>query len=170
MGVLSVPLQLPTLLPLSSFCRTHGAPTHPHATFNLCGVHRRTARAARARTHLISVRADASPSDLAITAAAVYGGLLLGGGFYAYFKTSSTGSLLGGVSGSLLMVLVFYLLLNPDSKDSGEAIGFGTALLFAAVFGIRLVATKKFIPAGPLLLLSMVTSAVFVGAYLQDRV
>ncbi|MCO5551078.1 hypothetical protein L7F22_004575 [Adiantum nelumboides] len=69
-----------------------------------------------------------------------------------------------------LMGLVFLLSLNPQMKDLGEAIGFGTALLFVAVFGIRFAATKKVFPAAPLLLISIVASAVFVGAYLQDRV
>eukprot|EP00250_Pteridium_aquilinum_P004938 c15112_g1_i1 orf=188-703(-) len=167
----SVPLLL-ALLPTSSssVCRTPQL-----ASFKLCshrfhGTHQ-CARAARSRPCVIPVRADAaSLSELAPTAAAVYGGLLFGGGLFAYTRSSSTGSLLGGLSGGILMGLVFYLSLNPDMKDLGEAIGFGTALLFVAVFGIRLAATKKVFPAAPLLLLSMAASAVFVGAYLQDRI
>ncbi|MCO5554192.1 hypothetical protein L7F22_007718 [Adiantum nelumboides] len=126
--------------------------------------------AVRPRIPVMPVRANASLSELAPTAAAVYGSLLLGGGLFAYSRSSSKGSLLGGLSGGVLMGMVFLLSLNPQMKDLGEAIGFGTALLFVAVFGIRFAATKKAFPAAPLLLISIVASAVFVGAYLQDRV
>lgn len=118
----------------------------------------------------MEVRANASLSELAPTAAAAYGAVLIGGGWFAYARSSSVGSLLGGVTGGILMSSAFLLSLNPGSKDLGEAIAFGTALLFVAVFGIRLAATRKIFPALPLLLLSLGASAVFVVAYLQDRV
>lgn len=60
--------------------------------------------------------------------------------------------------------------MSPETKEFGDAIGFGTALVFVALFGIRLAATKKIFPGVPLLLFSIIASAIFVGAYLQDRV
>lgn len=127
-------------------------------------------RTARPRARVVPVRAEAALSELAPTAAAVYGGLLLGGGLFAYTRTSSKGSLFGGLTGGTLMGLVFYLMMYPGMKDLGEAIGFGTTLLFVAIFGIRLAATRKIVPAALLLLLSIAATAIFFGAYLQDRV
>lgn len=99
-----------------------------------------------------------------------------------------------------------------ETTELGEALAFGSALLFASVFGkslfstlilsehtpvqvmlncssifpfiypasninstyiyegIRLAATRKIMPAGPLLALSLFAVALFISAYLQEAV
>lgn len=86
---------------------------------------------------------------------------------FAYLRTASKGSLGGGITGGALLATTYYLLQSPQTEEFGEALGFGTALLFAAVFGIRLLATKKPVPAGPLLLISGTAAAVFASGYFQ---
>eukprot|EP00897_Mesotaenium_endlicherianum_P005060 jgi/Mesen1/4582/ME000232S03839 len=59
----------------------------------------------------------------------------------------------------------YALLQNPEMSSNGEALGFGTSLLFTSLFAIRLAATKKPFPAGPLLALSAAATAVYASAY-----
>jgi len=112
----------------------------------------------------------ASVSEYAPLAAILYGASLLGGGLYAYTKTGSTGSLGGGVTGGIALGVAFFLMQVPETQDLGQAVGFGAAVLFAAVFAIRLASTGKPIPSVPLLGLSAATSLVFALSYLQTRV
>ncbi|KAI5066415.1 hypothetical protein GOP47_0019039 [Adiantum capillus-veneris] len=114
-GVLSVSV-LPCLPVPAAWCRSrtqvrrissiklssHGLSTNYSCT-----------RAARSRRAVMPVRADGSLSELTPTVAAVYGSLLLGGGLFAYTRSSSKGSLLGGLSGGALMGLV--RILSPLS-------------------------------------------------------
>lgn len=101
---------------------------------------------------------------------AAYGALLVGGGAFAYARSGSKGSILGGVSGSALMGLTYYLMQFSETKALGDAVGFGSAFLFASVFGIRLYNTRKLVPSGLLLALSLGALGVFYAAYLQDKV
>ncbi|OAY71304.1 Protein FATTY ACID EXPORT 4, chloroplastic [Ananas comosus] len=120
-------------------------------------------------------------ADLAPAASAAYGTLLLGGGLFASIdllpcefvvdlRSGSKGSILGGLSGSALMAVAYYLMQSPETKEVGDAIGFGSALLFASVFGIRLANTRKFVPSGLLLGLSLGVLAVFYSAYVSDKI
>lgn len=68
------------------------------------------------------------------------------------------------------MGAAYVLMQVPETKEIGDALGFGSAFLFSSIFGIRLAATRKLMPAGPLLGLSVCALAVFISAYLQDRV
>ncbi|KAF6156806.1 hypothetical protein GIB67_033275 [Kingdonia uniflora] len=70
----------------------------------------------------------------------------------------------------ILTIVAYFLMQAPETKDIGDALAFGSAFLFSSVFGIRLAATQKLIPAGPLLVLSLCALAVFTSAYLQDRI
>ncbi|KAL3743800.1 hypothetical protein ACJRO7_018982 [Eucalyptus globulus] len=115
-------------------------------------------------------RCEAQLGDLAPVTSAVYGSLLLGGGLFAFSRSGSKGSLAGGCTGAVLMATAYYLMQAPETKSFGYALGFGAALLFSSVFGIRLVATQKLTPAGPLLGLSVLALAVFLSAYLQDSI
>ncbi|BAF15549.2 protein FATTY ACID EXPORT 4, chloroplastic [Oryza sativa Japonica Group] len=109
-------------------------------------------------------------SELAPTASAAYGALLLGGGAFAYVRSGSKGSIFGGLSGSALMGIAYYLMQSPETKALGDAVGFGSAFLFASVFGIRLYNTRKLVPSGLLLVLSLGALGVFYSAYMQDKV
>ncbi|KAK1305288.1 hypothetical protein QJS10_CPB11g01917 [Acorus calamus] len=130
------------------------------------------------RTNTTHLRRRSSPppsprcslAELAPATSSVYGALLLGGGLFAYARSGSKGSLVGGLSGAALMASAYYLMQNPETKVIGEALGFGSAFLFSSVFGIRLAATRKLIPAGPLLGLSVAALVVFTSAYMQDKI
>ncbi|XP_050151885.1 protein FATTY ACID EXPORT 4, chloroplastic [Malus sylvestris] len=122
------------------------------------------------KTHHRRFSCTSQLAEMAPATSAVYGFLLLSGGFFAFSRTGSKGSLIGGVSGAALMATAYYLLQTPETKAIGDALGFGSAFLFAAVFGIRLAATRKLAPAGPLLALSLSALAVFISAYLKDSV
>ncbi|CAI9274659.1 unnamed protein product [Lactuca saligna] len=108
--------------------------------------------------------------DFAPAASAGYAILLLGGGLFAYTKSGSKGSLFGGLTGATLMSVAYYLMQSSETKEIGDALAFGSSLLFASIFGIRLAATRKAIPAGLLLGLSVTIMAVTFSAYLQDRI
>ncbi|KAM0059950.1 putative TMEM14 family protein [Helianthus debilis subsp. tardiflorus] len=108
--------------------------------------------------------------DFAPIASAGYAGLLLGGGVYAYNKSGSKGSLFGGLTGATLMSVAYYLMQASDTKELGDALAFGASLLFAFVFGIRFAATRKVVPAGLLLVISIGLTALTLSAYLQDKV
>ncbi|XP_038687925.1 protein FATTY ACID EXPORT 4, chloroplastic isoform X2 [Tripterygium wilfordii] len=101
-------------------------------------------------------------TELAPATSAAYGALLLGGGLFAFSKSGSKGSLYGGLTGAALM--------TTETKAFGEALGFGSAFLFSSVFGIRLAASRKLTPAGPLLGISICALSVFLFAYLHDRI
>nr|GMD99672.1 protein FATTY ACID EXPORT 4, chloroplastic [Ipomoea batatas] len=109
-------------------------------------------------------------TDLAPLTSAAYGTLLFGGGLFAYTRSGSNGSLLGGLTGAGLMGTAYFLMQASETKELGDALAFGSALLFACVFGIRLAASRKLVPAGPLLGVSLGALAVFILAYLQDKV
>ncbi|CAL5436114.1 unnamed protein product [Camellia sinensis] len=93
--------------------------------------------------------------DLAPATSAAYGVLLLVGGLFTYTRTGSKGSLLGGLTGGSLMAAAYFLMQASEMKEIGDALAFGSTFLFASVFGIRLAATRKIMPAGPLLGLSI---------------
>ncbi|WVZ86813.1 hypothetical protein U9M48_033541 [Paspalum notatum var. saurae] len=114
--------------------------------------------------------ASAAVTELAPAASAAYGVLLLGGGAFAYARSGSKGSIFGGLAGAALMGAAYYLMQSPETKPLGEAVGFGSAFLFASVFGIRLLNSKKLVPSGLLLALSLGALCVFYSAYLQDKV
>ncbi|KAG9455303.1 hypothetical protein H6P81_008207 [Aristolochia fimbriata] len=118
----------------------------------------------------LRISCNAQLAELAPAASGVYGTLLFGGGLFAFAKSGSKGSLAGGVCGAVLMATACYLMQMPETKVFGDALGFGSAFIFSAVFGIRLVATRKLVPAGLLLGLSVFSAFVFVSAYLQDRI
>ncbi|XP_047315693.1 protein FATTY ACID EXPORT 4, chloroplastic [Impatiens glandulifera] len=109
-------------------------------------------------------------SDLAPAVSAVYGTLLLTGGLFAYTKSGSKGSLFGGLTGGSLMAIVYVLSQSPETKQIGYALGFGSSLLFASIFGIRLAATRKIVPSGLLLAISTGALAVFVLANMEGTV
>ncbi|KAJ4844915.1 hypothetical protein Tsubulata_002654 [Turnera subulata] len=107
-------------------------------------------------------------TDLAPATTAVYGALLLGGGLFAFNKSGSKGSLSGGLTGAALMATAYALMQAQETKAIGDALGFGSALLFSCVFGIRFAATRKLVLAGPLLVLSIAALLVCIFAYVQD--
>ncbi|GMP22257.1 hypothetical protein CsSME_00046736 [Camellia sinensis var. sinensis] len=107
--------------------------------------------------------------DLAPATSAAYGVLLLVGGLFAYTRTGSKGSLLGGLTGGSLMAAAYFLMQASEMKEIGDALAFGSTFLFASVFGIRLAATRKIMPAGPLLGLSICALAVSLKEHKEEK-
>ncbi|VAI75328.1 unnamed protein product [Triticum turgidum subsp. durum] len=68
------------------------------------------------------------------------------------------------------MRTTYYLMQFSKTKALGDAIGFGSAFLFASVFGTRLYNTRKLVPSGLLSALSLGALGVFYATYLQDKV
>ncbi len=90
----------------------------------------------------------------------LYGALLLVGGVVGYVKGRSSKSLIGGLVGAALSG-VSYGLLGTDPRW-GLGLGLGTAVLGSLLFALRYRKTGKFLPAGLMLMLSLV-AALLLG-------
>ncbi len=99
--------------------------------------------------------------NVAIIAAIAYGIIAIIGGIIGYTQARSTASLISGIVSGLLLIAggVFYL--------QGQAWGFLLALVVTAilvvVFTIRFVKTRKFMPAGLMLTLGVLTLVIMVS-------
>lgn len=95
--------------------------------------------------------------SIGIIAAIAYGLLALVGGVMGYQKAKSKISLIsGGISG-VLLILAGILALN--GIDSGLILAAFISAVLIVVFTIRLVKTKKMMPAG----LMIVTGLIALG-------
>ena len=88
-----------------------------------------------------------------ITVFVIYGALMLAGGIFGFVKAGSKASLiLGIISGVLIFAGV--ALLGP-AHTTGRAVLTFTSFVLSGVFAIRLLKTRKFMPSGMLLTLSL---------------
>lgn len=93
--------------------------------------------------------------NLGIAAALGYGTLTLIGGIMGYVKAKSQASLISGlVSGSLLILAGTAQLMG---QSWGLILAAAISAALAIVFVVRLVKTRKFMPAGMLILASLVS-------------
>lgn len=103
-----------------------------------------------------TVQMSAITPEIARIGVAVYAVLMAGGGIGAFLKSGSKPSLISGVVAGILLGVAY-------AKDNVTA-----ALVLAAVLGVvfslRLVKTKKFMPAGLLLILSVGAAAFFAAS------
>ncbi|MDJ0660209.1 MAG: TMEM14 family protein [Crocosphaera sp.] len=91
--------------------------------------------------------------NLPMAATLFYGILLLFGGIMGYVSAKSKPSLISGVvSGLFLLVSAF---LQWQQVPTGLVLAQIITLLLAIVFSIRLWKTRKFMPAGLMLMLSV---------------
>ena len=98
----------------------------------------------------------------------IYGFLLLAGGFIGYKKAGSKMSLYMGIVSGLLIFVGAYLTTNMSVEPQRSLRGF---MLTAVVSGIlvivfikRLLKTKKFMPLGMLIIVSVL---VFIFSILE---
>ncbi len=92
----------------------------------------------------------------------VYGILVLVGGVIGFVKAKSKVSLIaGGLSGLALICAYMYSTQNP--KD-GLLIGAGITSLLTIVFAMRLAKTKKLMPSGMLLILTVLEEFLLLVA------
>ncbi|PIG92567.1 TMEM14 family protein [Gloeocapsopsis sp. IPPAS B-1203] len=99
--------------------------------------------------------------NTAIIAAIAYGIIALIGGIIGYTQARSTASLISGIISGLLLFAGAVLYLQ------GQAWGFTLALIVTAilviVFTIRFAKTRKFMPAGLMLTLGVLTLIIMVS-------
>jgi uncharacterized membrane protein (UPF0136 family) len=99
--------------------------------------------------------------NIAIIAAIAYGIIAFVGGIIGYIKVRSTASLISGVISGVLLIAGGVLYLQ------GQAWGFTLALIITAilviVFTIRFVKTRRFMPAGLMLTLGLITLVIMVS-------
>lgn len=92
--------------------------------------------------------------NLSAIAAIVYGVLAMVGGALGYAKVKSRPSLISGIVSGLLLVI------GGIAQQQGQAWGFWLALIVTialiGVFAYRLWKTRKFMPAGLMLLAGIV--------------
>jgi uncharacterized membrane protein (UPF0136 family) len=101
---------------------------------------------------------------LSMIAAIAYGTLALVGGIVAYTKVQSKMSLISGsVSGILLIVSG---LLQLQSQSLGLTLATSLTAALILVFVVRLVKTRKFMPAGLMMILGVPALAVMVQQWL----
>ncbi|MGG6270299.1 TMEM14 family protein [Leptolyngbya sp. AN10] len=102
---------------------------------------------------------------------AVYGALIAIGGIIGYTKARSRDSLLVGLSSGVALLFAAYV----TSTTLGNRIG---ALLFAALIAITLAiffsfrwrVTRKFMPAGLMMILSTVATIAFAAGFVINWV
>lgn len=93
----------------------------------------------------------------------IYGALMLLGGIFGFVKAGSKASLVMGIISGIL-IFAGVALLGP-AYTTGRAVITFTSFILSGVFGIRLVKTRKFMPAGMLLVLSLVASFLAVQLF-----
>jgi uncharacterized membrane protein (UPF0136 family) len=87
-----------------------------------------------------------------------YGILAIVGGIIGYMRANSTVSLISGIiSGLLLLIAGFFQLQGQGWATILAAVVTGILVL---IFTIRLVETRKFMPAGLMVFLGIVTLVV----------
>lgn len=98
---------------------------------------------------------------------AIFGyALIVGiGGVFGYMKAKSTKSLLAGLISGLILLIAWFLATKTPT------VGLGIATLMAAVllvvFITRFVRTRKFMPAGMMMLLNLVATVAFLAGWLN---
>lgn len=96
--------------------------------------------------------------NLAIAVSFLYGLLLLIGGIYGYLKARSKPSLISGVISGLLLIIAGIIQLQNLSW--GLILAQVLTIVLVIVFAIRLIKTRKFMPAGLLLVLSVASLVI----------
>ena len=96
-----------------------------------------------------------------IIATVIYGILLLVGGIFGYTKAKSKPSLISGLISGLLLLISG--VLQWQQITVGLIVAQVLTLVLAIVFAIRLWKTRKFMPAGFMLVLSVATLVILVS-------
>ncbi len=99
--------------------------------------------------------------NLSIIAAITYGILAIVGGIIGYVQASSKASLISGSISGLL--LIFAGVLQLQGQAWGLILATVVTTVLVIVFAIRLAKTRKFMPAGLMTVLGLVTLVVMVN-------
>ena len=99
------------------------------------------------------------------TAFVIYGVLMLLGGIFGFVKAGSKASLMMGIISGVLIFAGVALL--GSAYTTGRAVITFTSFILSGVFGIRFFRTRKFMPSGMLLVLSLVASFLAVQLFVS---
>jgi uncharacterized membrane protein (UPF0136 family) len=98
--------------------------------------------------------------NIGIIAAIAYGILAIGGGIMGYAKSQSKASIISGsISGLLLIAAGVFQLMG---QSWGQYLGIAIATVLIVVFIVRLVKTRKFMPAGLMIAAGLASLAAMV--------
>jgi uncharacterized membrane protein (UPF0136 family) len=100
--------------------------------------------------------------NLATVTTFIYGILLLIGGIMGYVTAKSKPSLISGVISGLLLLITAFIQLQQIS--AGLIIAQIVTIFLAVVFTIRLLKTRKFMPAGLMLVVSVATFVILLSS------
>lgn len=88
-----------------------------------------------------------------------YSVLMFAGGLMGYLKAGSKPSLIAGVVSSVLLACAFYI--GQSNLVTGLWIAAGLAAVLSIVFLLRFLKTKSFMPAGMMLVVSVIAGGYF---------
>lgn len=98
----------------------------------------------------------------------IYGILLALGGIWGFVKARSTASLIMGIFSSLL-IFAGVGVFTFGHYAAGSLMLLLTSIFLVVVFAVRLAKTRKFMPSGMLLVLSLAAFALALQSYLQVK-
>lgn len=93
--------------------------------------------------------------NTATIATVSYGIISILGGISGYIKAKSKISLISGVISGVALIIAAFVQLQQFSF--GSTMAQVITLLLIAVFAVRLIKTRKFMPAGLMLILGIIT-------------
>lgn len=104
---------------------------------------------------------------LGVVAALTYGILAIIGGVVGYRKANSTVSLIsGGISG---LLLVFAAFVQLQGQTWGLILAAVITAILVVFFAFRLAKTRKFMPAGLMVILGVVALATMINQLAASR-
>ncbi|CAN1212270.1 TMEM14 family protein [Tumidithrix helvetica PCC 7403] len=98
--------------------------------------------------------------SVSIVATAAYGVLAIAGGIFGYVKSQSKVSMISGsISGVGLLVAA---VLQWQGQGWAKFLGLAISALLVLVFAVRLVKTRKFMPAGVMIVAGLAAIAAML--------
>jgi len=97
----------------------------------------------------------------------VYGVIMILGGIAGYARVGSKASLISGVGFGLVLLISGIGVWNGSQNSLMAAILI--ALLLVVLFAIRYAKTRRFMPSGVLVILSVVAAVLFTRALSLNR-
>lgn len=101
-------------------------------------------------------------TEIAKISLLVYAALVAGGGIMGFVKAQSKASLIAGGLSAIVLVACYVVALG-DAK-LGLMAGAGASVLLIGVFAMRFAKTKKFMPSGLMIVLSVIEAALIAVA------
>ncbi len=98
--------------------------------------------------------------NLVVTAAIAYGILAIIGGIIGYVQAQSKASLISGSISGILLIIAGVMQLQGQAW--GLVLATVVTLVLVIVFAIRLVKTRKFMPAGLMSVLGLAALAIML--------